>query len=320
MKDLPNIEDIVSLVDDHIEDDDELDLVKLVSTNANDANQYLLFLGSDNQYYAKNVSKIEELLVYKDLDIAHNNDKDSYILGTANIRGKMTSIVNFDKWVGNEVLDDSQYELVIIASYGGRRFALVVKEVEYITTIDASNMTDNSENNSKSSFISKVSIDGVDKLCTIFDSDMLILDVFDTIGKQSNVDISNLNISKKSDKIILFADDSKFIRKMVEKLFNQLGHKYKIYNDGKDLIEDLPNIDISDIGLIITDLEMPGASGREVIDFIRKNNVYDTIDILVHTNMSNDVMEEELKKKNVAEIIGKVNMLSLGTSIDKFIK
>jgi two-component system chemotaxis response regulator CheV len=313
-----NLDDIVSLVDEHIEDDDELDLVKLVSTDANDSNQYLLFLGSDNQYYAKNVSKIEELLVYKDLDIAHNND-DSYILGTASIRGKMTPIINFDKWVGNEVLEDSEYELVIIASYGGRRFALVVKEVEYIVTIDSSNMTSNNENNSKSSFISKVNVNGEEKLCTIFDSDMLLLDVFDSVGKQSSIDINRINSGKKTDKKILFADDSKFIRKMVEKLFKQLNHKYIIYNDGKELIEDLSNIDITDIGLFITDLEMPGASGREVIDVIRQNNTYDDINILVHTNMSNDVMEEELIKKKVSKIIGKVDMLSLSQAIEEFI-
>ena len=318
MKNLPNIEDVVSLIDEHVEDDDELDLVKLVSTDANDSNQYLLFLGSDNQYYAKNVSKIEELLVYKDLDIAHNNDKDNDIIGTANIRGKMTSIVNFDKWIGNEVLEDSQYELVIIASYGGRRFALVVKEVEYITTIDSKNMTDNSENNSKASFISKVSINGEDKLCTIFDSDMLLLDIFDNVSKQSNIDISNLSASKKSKKLILFADDSKFIRKMLKELFVKLGSSFKIYNDGQDLIDDLPNIDLDDIGLFITDLEMPGASGREVIEFIRKNNAYEHINILVHTNMSNDVMENELKTKGANEIIGKVDMQRLSKAIEEF--
>ena len=319
MKDLPNINDIVAIIDDHAEDDDELDLVKLVSTNANDTNQYLLFLGSDNQYYAKNVSKIEELLVYKDLDIAYNNDKNNYILGTASIRGTMTPIINFDKWVGNEVLEDSEYELVIIASYGGRRFALVVQEVEYIVTIDSSNMTSNNENNSKASFISKVNINGDDKLCTIFDSDMLLLDVFDSVGKQSSIEINNVNSTKKTDKKILFADDSKFIRKMVEKLFKQLNYKYIIYNDGKELIEALLNLDASNIGLIITDLEMPGASGREVIDNVRQNNTYDNINILVHTNMSNDVMEEELIKKNVSRIIGKVDMLSLAHAIEEFI-
>ena len=319
MKELPNIDDIISIVDEHLEDDDELDLVKLVSTNANDANQYLLFLGSDNQYYAKNVSKIEELLVYKDLNIVYNNDKDNYILGTANIRGQMTSIVNFDKWIGNEVLDDSQYELVIIASYGGRRFALVVKEVEYIVSIDANDMVDNSENNYKSSFISQVLVNGEDKLCTIFDGDMLLIDIFNNIAKQSNAYIDTIRSTNKTDKMILFADDSEFIRKMVEKLFIQLKYKYKIYNDGKDLIEDLENINVEDIGLFITDLEMPGASGRDVIDHIRANNMYQKINILVHTNMSNIVMDAELKKKNVTEIISKVDMPSLSKAIEEFI-
>lgn len=321
MEEILNKDDIISIIDDDLDDmDDEIDLVKLVSTNANEANQYLLFKGSDEQYYAKNVSKIEELLVYKDLNIVHNNDENSYILGTANIRGQMTSIVNFDKWIGNEVLDESLYELVIIAAYGGRRFALVVKEVEYITTIESSNMIDNSADNSRSSFISQININGEEKLCTIFDSDMLMMNLFPSIEDKSQSDTTSYNSEKQSDKIILFADDSKFIRKMVEKLFIQLNFQYRIYDDGLGIIEELPKFNIDDIGLIITDLEMPGASGREVIKFVRNNNANDIINIIVHTNMANDVMEKELLSQNVSEIIGKVDMLALGTAIEKYMR
>lgn len=323
MSDLPNIDDIVSIVDENLEDDDELDLVKLVSTNADAENQYLLFLGSDNQYYAKNVSKIEELFAYNDLDVVKNNDKESYVIGTANIRDQMTSIVSFDQWMGNPVLEDSEYELVIIAAYGGRRFALVVKEVEYIISIEENNMTDNSENNSRASFISNVTIDGEDKLCTIFDGDMLILEVFDKIEKQSHIDTQNLQISDefnehKKGKTILFADDSRLIRSMAEKLFLKLDCQYKIYKDGLALIDDIANFDPEKIGIIITDLEMPRASGREVIHYVRNESRYDRINIIVHTNMSNDVMEQGLKNSEVAKVIGKVDMLALGESIEKY--
>jgi CheY-like chemotaxis protein len=64
---------------------------------------------------------------------------------------------------------------------------------------------------------------------------------------------------------------------------------------------------------------MPGVSGREVIDFIRSNNTYDNINILVHTNMSNDIMEDELLKKGISKILGKVDMLTLGKAIEEFI-
>ena len=312
--DIVYIDDIVSLIDD---DEDELDLVKLVSTNANDTNQYLLFLGSDNQYYAKNVSKIEELLVYKEIDIAYNHD-NNYILGTANIRGEITPIVNFDHWIGNKVLDDSEYELVIIVAYGGKRFALVVKEVEYIVAIDSSNMVSSHTINSKSSFTSKVTINGKEQLCTIFDSDIMLIDIFGQTQEQSNIELNNITEKSKSDKIILFADDSKLIRTMVEKLFKKYQYKYKIYQDGQDLIDDLQNINTEQIGLIITDLEMPRAGGKEVIEFIRNDIKYNHINILVHTNMSNDVIEEEIMKKQVSKIIDKVDMPALSKAIEEF--
>jgi len=93
---------------------DELDLVKLVSTNANDLNQYLVFKGSNEEWYALNVSKVEEVMVYdKNINIAHNNDNKSIIYGTADIRDTMTTLVYFDDWFENQHLDDSEYELII---------------------------------------------------------------------------------------------------------------------------------------------------------------------------------------------------------------
>ena len=306
-------EDIENTMDD---DDDELDLVALVSANANDTSQYLIFEGSDGQFYAKNVSKIEELLVYKDIDIVKTNAK-GLIVGTADIRGNMTTIMNFDEWFGNEVLDDSQYELIILAHYGGHRLGIVVKRVEYIVNIPPETMTDNSLNDEKTSFITRVNIAQKSTMCTIFDSDKLLLDVFDTIDAKAVDDTHKLE-KVDSDKLVLFADDSRFIRKMAEALFLKMGLKYKMYENGQLLLEDLKNIAPESISLFITDLEMPVLGGREVIDNIRKEKKYDNINIIVHTNMSNDNMEDSLIKAGAQAIIGKVNMLALSEAIEKY--
>ena len=306
-------EDIENTIDD---DDDELDLVALVSANANDTSQYLIFEGSDGQFYAKNVSKIEELLVYKDIDIVKTNAK-GLIVGTADIRGNMTTIMNFDEWFGNEVLDDSQYELIILAHYGGHRIGIVVKRVEYIVNIPPETMTDNSLNDEKTSFITRVNIAQKSTMCTIFDSDKLLLDVFDTIDAKAADDTHKLE-KVDSDKLVLFADDSRFIRKMAEALFLKMGLKYRMYENGQLLLEDLKNIAPESISLFITDLEMPVLGGREVIDSIRKEKKYDNINIIVHTNMSNDNMEDSLIKAGTQAIIGKVNMLALSEAIEKY--
>jgi len=319
MNNFDELEDITkSGFEDIEEDEDELDIIKLVSTNANDTSQYLIFVGSDDQYYAKNVSKIEELLVYKDLDMVKNTG-EGLIVGTADIRGNMTSIVNFDKWFGNKVLDDSEYELIILAHYGGHRMGIVVKRVEYIVNIPAETMFDNSENNDKTSFITKVLVSGKEKLCLIFDSDKLLLDVFDKIDSQRLSHTNELKPLKNTNKKVIFADDSRFIRKMVQELFESLKISYEIYENGKALIEGIKDIPVDEIGLFITDLEMPVMGGRDVIRLIRENKNYAHIGIIVHTNMSNDNMEDELKKAGANAIIGKVNMLKLGEAIQELI-
>ena len=319
MQDYDDLEDITKVSDDIDEDDDELDLVKLVGTNANDTSQYLIFVGSDNQYYAKNVSKIEELLVYKDLKVVKNST-DSLIRGTADIRGNMTSIVSFDQWYGNKILDDQEYELVIVAHYGGHRMGVVVKRVEYIVNIPSDTMTDNSYNNEKSSFITKVLIAGKEELCVIFDSDKLLLDVFEKVDEESKLHAKQFTPIKETKKRIIFADDSKFIRKMVQDLFVTLDVNYNIYENGKELVDALEEIPADEIGLFITDLEMPVMGGRDVIKYIRDRDEYDSIKLIVHTNMSNDVMEDELRKSGIDEIIGKVNMLKLGEAIKKLMR
>ncbi len=305
---------------DSYEEEDELDLVKLVSTSANDANQYVVFSGSNGELYAKNVSKLEELLVYKDLKIAKNSDSDSLIIGTADIRGKMTTLVNFDEWMGNEVLEDDAYELVVMASYGGHRFGMIIKSVENIVTIEADEMTDNSMDNPKATFITKLHMRGKSRLCTIFDSDKMLLDIFDRIDDESQDALARMRSVSKTNKRILFADDSRFVRKMVEDLFVKLDVKYDIYHDGKDLYEALSTFDPEEIGLFITDLEMPGMGGRELMQKIRSDERYEDIAIIVHTNMANDAMESALKDQGANAVIGKINMLSLGDAIKEYIR
>ena len=317
MKEYEELQDITKMHQD-IEDEEELDLIKLVNTNANDTSQYLIFVGSDDQYYAKNVSKIEELLVYKDIEIMKNND-DKLIVGTADIRGNMTAIINFDKWFGNEVLDDQDYELIILAHYGGLRMGIMIKSVEYIVNIPSNTMVSNTSNNEKTSFITKVQVGSKNVLCSVFDSDKMLLDVFDKVDAQSSEEISKFESLEKMDKKVLFADDSRFIRKMVKDLFETLNLKYEIYEDGKQLIDALEHISVEEIGLFITDLEMPVMGGREVVKIIRKEKDYKNIKIIVHTNMSNDIMEDSLISSGVDKIIGKVNMLKLGDAIKDMI-
>lgn len=300
------------------EDEEEIDLIKLVSTDANDANQYLLFISPENRYYAMNVSKIKEVVVYKDLNIIRNYD-DSYVIGTADVRGELLTLVNFDKWIGAKVYEDSKYEFVIILNYGGHKFGLVVGTVEYIVTIEPFQMQGSSSGDTKSAFMAKIHHGGKDILCTIVDSDQMTIDSFGS-GGSSSMNVDGITADVTSKKSVFFADDSKIVRKLFSKVCIRLGVNHHIFENGKELLDAVTSSDIDTIGLIVTDIEMPVKSGQDVIREIRSNNDYDDIKIVVHTNMANNIMEKELLDTGADAIVGKIDTIALANAISDNIR
>ena len=149
---------------------------------------------------------------------------------------------------------------------------------------------------------------------------MMILDVFEHVIKESESTIKSFIKTRELNKYILVADDSRFIRNLIKKFFEQLGLSYILYRDGKELIDGISKLDVNDIGLIVTDLEMPNLDGRGVIEYIRSNHIYNDIKIVVHTNMANDVMANDLMKNSISKVVGKVNLKQLGEAIYEFSK
>lgn len=299
---------------------EDIDLLELIMADSNATNQYLVFNGSNAESYAINVSKVVEILVFKDLEMVRNGSSDSLIQATAQIRDNTATIINFDEWFGNKVLDDSEYEYIILAGFGGHNLGIMVHSVEYIVNIESNNMQDNSKNNPKTNFISKIKINQKEKLCTVFDCDKMLIDLFqETLEKNDITKIENQNVAT-SEKVILFADDSRFIRKMVQSMFEKFNFKYKLFENGKELLDELEKTNPNDIALIITDIEMPVMDGFSLLNGIRALEVYDDINVIVHTNLSNFIIKESLYDLGVCQIIGKIDMKELLSSISKNIK
>lgn len=298
--------------------EDDLDLLELLTADSNSANQYLLFDGSNGEYYAMNVAKIVEILTYKNISMVKNSDS-SLIKGTAKIRDEIATVINFDQWFGNELLNEDQYEYLILAGFGGYNLAIAVKNVEYIVTIDSANMRDNSLNNPKTTFIAQIKQNNQTKLCTVFDTDKMLLDLFgENMQSKTKINLSfKENISSK--KLILFADDSRYIRKMVSDLLKELDLNFMEFENAQDLYDKLVTLDPKEVGLIVSDLEMPVMDGLHLIKAVKNNPLYNDLNIIIHTNMSNFITKEHLENLGASKIIDKVNMELLTKAIIEFL-
>ena len=112
-----------------------------------------------------------------------------------------------------------------------------------------------------------------------------------------------------TDREVLLADDSPSVIKTMQNILNKLGVNYKSFVNGQKLLDYVfaEGTDISRIGIIITDLEMPEASGFEVIRQIKANPLTSRIPVVVNSSMSGSSNEDMARSLNANEFISKSN-------------
>ena len=76
--------------------------------------------------------------------------------------------------------------------------------------------------------------------------------------------------------------------------------------------------DISRIGIVITDLEMPEASGFEVIKQIKANPLTAKIPVVVNSSMSGSSNEDMARSLNADEFISKSNPIEVEDALRRF--
>ena len=312
----PDFDEIISI---ELENDE---LVRLVTSNADVASQYVIFQNSDDEYFAINVAKVEELIEYKILDITQTTDHSGAMKGTAKIREHFVNIICFDTWLGMNPKDDSSYELAILCNYAGVRLAIIVKSVYGVINIEPSEMYDDSDKDKKISYLCEIVVDSKKILCKVFDSDQFLADVIPSkfaneIQKSDMIQIDKEDIISKE---ILIAEDSVLIQNAIKKLMNKMELSYQVFNNAKELLDALENKNINKVGLIITDLEMPVMGGLELLKICSENDQFNKIPIVVNTNMANASIIHTAEKLGAKKVIKKLDLLTLREVILEYAK
>jgi len=310
-----NLDEMISI---ELENDE---LVKLVTSNADVASQYVVFQNSEDEYFAINVAKVEELIEYKKLDITFTTKHTGAMKGTSKIRDNFVNIVCFDAWLEVESHTDQKSELAILCNYANTRLAIVVKSVYGVVNMEPSNMYDDSGKDSKISYLYEIVVNSKKILCKIFDSDQFLADVLPSKFEKEN-EITNAMASHENviTKEIFIAEDSFLIQNAIKRLLNKMNVTYQVFVNGKDLLDALEKKNLDTMALIITDLEMPVMGGLELLEICSKNTNYSKIPIIVNTNMSNTSIVHTAEKLGAKKVIKKLDLLRLQEVILEFAK
>ncbi len=284
--------------------------------------------GYQPPYYGMNVFKVREVLEARAYEVAPMPDANALIEGMIELRGVYLPVIDLPKWMGFEMSAEERKKSIIIVSDFSHNF--IGLRVSYIHGVEEKNWSDihpagnyNVDVNSNQ-IVNHTYLENSETLCFILDIEKLLIEAMPAVAEK--IFASAKDIDKDghvfSDAIyeqtILFAEDSKAIQKYMGMVFSQLGLKFKGFDDGRQLLDYITDLEsLDDISMVFTDLEMPVASGHTVIQELRANPRTNKMSIIVHTSMTSDNNSREVLGMGADYFIGKVDTDLIVETIQK---
>ncbi|RBQ29595.1 chemotaxis protein CheV [Aliarcobacter vitoriensis] len=272
--------------------------------------QLAVFYTGHNNIYAINIAKVKAFIITEEVAINDTPKDTNIISGIATIRGEPVTLVNLDAWLGLKPLETNEYKLIIFCEFNHKKIGFLVKDMLDIVEKTTQELRNTEETNSKITYTTYVKVNNKDELCTVFNAEQLLRDIKWT--NDGDDDVKKYVEEKiSSSKKILAAEDSAVAREVLTKFFQQAGANFEIYQNGGLLLNRLEELEPSDVGLVLTDIEMPGTDGYQVASFIKNSTKYSHIPVVVNSSMTTDAVKGKMDKIGIDGFVGKTDIHSL---------
>ncbi len=304
---------------------------KTTSLHLNNEVQFLCFRldkEKDAQLYGLNIFKIREIIHYDGEVTEILGGSDGVMLGFLSVRGESIPLVDVKRWLHYNANDPSrnlkeysvkdEHNLVIVCHFSNHSIALKVLKIERIihknwTEISAGDKQGINEE-SKLSAITR--FDG-ERVVQILDVEKMVSDVFPSLKDLDDLTLRCIE-AIQSQKLILIAEDSLSALKTLEKIVQTLELRYLAFPNGKELLDYLYEKEhYQQVGVVITDLEMPNISGFEVLKTIKADHRTEHLPVIINSSMSSDSNRQLAQSLEADGFVVKSNILEIHEMLKK---
>jgi len=292
----------------------------------NEAQFFTFNLQKNGDLYAINIFKIKEIIKYPNEFIDIISDVP-FVEGLITVRDYNIPIIDMRKWFFyrglNTNLDKfsipSNDKIIMICDFSGILVGIRIYSAKRILTKKWNEITRNDDDSNPSQKVIGHMKYFDERIVQLVDIEKMAVEAFPWIENEKEKELEH--ISKIDlDKYVLIADDSKPVLNIMGKIMDKLELKHKLFNNGQELLDFLFSNGATNIGVIITDLEMPVTSGFEVIKQVKNNTEYNHIPIIVNSSMSGESNEAMAKSLNADGFVSKSNPREIEISIKKALK
>ena len=280
--------------------------------------QLAVFYTGHNNIYAINIAKVKAFIITEEVAINDTPRDTNVIAGIATISGEPVTLINLDAWLGQTPLPIEEYKLIIFCEFNHKKIGFLIKDMLDIVEKTTQDLRHTEETNSKITYTTYVKVSNKDELCTVFNAEQLLRDIKWTDEGEDDVR-KYVEGKLDSSKVILAAEDSGVAREVLTKFFKQTGVKYEVYANGSLLLQRLDELDPEQIGMILTDIEMPGTDGYQVASYIKNNKKFEHIPVIVNSSMTTDAVRGKMNQIGVEGFVGKTDINTLFDLTKRFL-
>ena len=274
--------------------------------------------------YGINVAKVKEILVSQ--PVKHMPHAHPAVEGIFKPRDKVITVVDLPNYLLGVSKEKREKDLFIVTNFNKINIAFRVHTVVGISRISWTSIQkpDKTVTGGDEGIATGIAQCG-DDLVTILDFEKIVAEIApETTIQMSEID--RLGDRQRSDAMILVAEDSVLLSKMIEEALHKSGYeKTKMFPDGGKLWEYLsslrgdPHID-DKVALIITDIEMPQMDGHRLTKLVKDDKDFKHLPLIIFSSLITEEMRRKGKELGADEQMSKPEIGHLVQVIDHLLE
>ena len=270
--------------------------------------------------YGINVAKVKEILVSQ--PVKHMPHAHPAVEGIFKPRDKVITVVDLPNYLLGVSDEKREKDLFIVTNFNKINIAFRVHTVVGISRISWTSIQkpDKTVTGGDEGIATGIAQCG-DDLVTILDFEKIVAEIApETTIQMSEID--QLGERHRSDAVILVAEDSVLLSKMIEEALHKSGYvNTRMFPDGSKLWDYLNGLrddpKRAEKGdLVITDIEMPQMDGHRLTKLIKDDKEFKHLPVIIFSSLITEEMRRKGKELGADEQMSKPEIGHLVRVID----
>ena len=276
------------------------------------------------ELFGINVAKVREIMRSEPVKPMQKSHPD--IEGIFKPRDTVLTVIDLAKYLNLPASPNPEYDIFIITNFNNRDFAFHVHTVVGIDRISWTKMRkpDNIIYGGEEGVATGIA-EYEGRLITILDFEKIVAEISPETGIQYS-DLDSLGHRSRSEKVILIAEDSTLLSKMIIESLHRSGYVNTIKTDnGQEAWNYLQEVKESGdpimehVACIVSDIEMPQMDGHRLTKLVKEDRDLKKIPLVLFSSLINEEMRKKGQELGADAQITKPEIARLVTIIDTLI-